>query len=172
MAVLPNTALYADPFQTDVQLATGSPSGNIGVGDYLIYSGQKVIPTAMGTLAHVKASGAGIAVDANPVSDWYGASKTNTGLRFVRGGIFRVSAAFSGQIPLGTPVYPASTGSGVYAATGQTGVAATWQSAPPVANSANALSSGIARVVGWHDVGNGGTGEMDILLTPSRPDYY
>lgn len=174
MAANPNTATFDTPLFSDPTIGEGSANGTqaTNVGDFLIYSGQCVIPTAMGALANVKASAAGIAIDSNPRYDSYGNTLNNSALRFIRGGVVRVSANFSGQPTLGTPVYPASTGSAVNAATGLTGVGATWGTAVPVANSANALGSGVGIVVKWHNVGNGGTGEMDIYLPERAPDYY
>src|SRR6185369_112325 len=108
------------------------------------------------------------------VYDPAGRTIQNSGLRFVRMGVLRVSANFSGQPALGVGVYPDATGSGVAAPTGQTGRAATWQTSVKLSNSGatGAGGSGVAQVVGWRGAGNGGTGQMDVLLLPPRPDYY
>lgn len=182
MANLPPLAAYDTPAVDDIVYGVAVASGNISVGDFLIFSGHSVIPTAMGTLAHVKASAAGVALDSNPVYDSNGAQQTNTALLYARQGRFRVSAydnlTASGDIALGTPVYPAATGSGVNAPTGLTGVGAQWAKTTHVANSANNVGSGMATVVGVAKlaVGYGATGsgiaQLDIILHPTRPDYY
>jgi hypothetical protein len=182
MANLPPMATYDTPAAADIIYGAGNASGNINVGDFLIYSGYAVIPTAMGTLAQVKASAAGVALESNPVYDSNGAEKTNTALLFARQGRFRVSAfdniTASGDITLGTPVYPAATGSGVNAPTGNTGVGAQWAQTVRQAASGETLSSGMATVVGVAKLaaGYGATGsgiaQLDIVLHPARPDYY
>lgn len=176
MANLPNVATNGTPV-TDHSFITGNATGNINVGDYLIYSGHHVIPTAMGTVGQVKASGVGIALEANPVYDSFGVTRQNTALLIGTQGVYRVSAyhnvTASAEITLGTPLYPATTGSGVAAPTGQTGVAAQWGTAVKVANSANAIGSGVVTVIGLHSLGAAsGATQLDVMLTPARPDVY
>jgi len=174
MAITGISAVLDVPAIHDVAIGTASATGTINVGDWLAYSGQYVVPTNAGQTAYWKASGAGVAIESNPVYDPAGRSVQNSGLRFVRMGVLRVSANFSGQPALGVGVYPDATGSGVAAPTGQTGRAATWQTSVKLSNSGatGAGGSGVAQVVGWRGAGNGGTGQLDVLLLPPRPDYY
>lgn len=168
-------AVFNTPADADITFATGTPSGVVNVGDWLVYSGQYVCPTYAGGLAYWKASAAGVAIEANSAYDAAGRLVANTALRFVRQGIIRVSAAASGLIPLGLGAYPASTGSGVAAPTGATGVGATWQTGVKVSLSGSTAAggSGVATVVGLDMTrSNAGTGELDILLIAPRPDYY
>lgn len=182
MANLPPLAVYDTPAAADIMYGTGSASGTINVGDFLIYSGYALIPTAMGDAAQVKASAAGIALESNPIYDSNGAQRTNTALLFARQGRFRVSAhnslTASGNVALGTPVYPASTGSAVNSPTGQSGVGARWATAARVSNAVSAVASGIGVVVGVPKLAEGygatgsGIAQLDIVLYPTRPDYY
>lgn len=98
----------------------------------------------------------------------------NTALRFLREGVFRATAAFSGVPGYGLGAYPAGTGSGVAAPTGNSGIGATWQTGVklPASGSTGAGGSGVALVVGHRINGNGGTAELDLLLLPGRPDFY
>lgn len=169
MSVTAYDAVIATPMQYDISIDAASASGTINVGDYLIYSGNAVIPTALGAPTP---SAAGIALEANPLYDQHGRSVSNTALRYMRQGVIRVSASFSGQIPLGTPCYPDATGSGVAGVTGLTGVGATWTTAAPVANSANALGTAVGRVIAWYNNGAAGTGQMDVLIGPGVNQYY
>lgn len=169
MSVTATRAVAATPIQYDIQIDHGSAIGTINVGDLLIYSGQGVQATALGAPTP---SAAGIALEASPVYDSYGRSVSNTALRFVRQGVVRVSASFSGAIPLGTPCFSDATGSAVGGVTGLTGVGATWTTAAPVANSANALGTAVGRVVAWYNYGPAGTGQMDVLIGPGVNQYY
>ena len=170
-------AAFSTPVTYNIEIGTGTPSGVINVGDWLCYSGQYIAPTYAGGLAYWKASGAGVALESNSAYDWAGRLVANTALRFVRQGVIRVSGAASGLIGLGNGAYPVSTGSGVAAPTGATGVGATWQTGAklPLALTGNtgAGGSGVAPVVGVDMTkAVAGTGQWDVLLTPSRPDYY
>lgn len=168
-------AAFNTPVNTEITIATGTPSGLINVGDYLCYSGQYIAPAMAGGLAYWKASGAGVAIEANSAYDNAGRLVANTALRFVRQGIIRVSGAASGVVNLGLGAYPVSTGSGVAAPTGNTGVGATWQTGVKVSLSGSTAvgGSGVATVVGVDMTrAAGGTGEWDILLIAPRPDYY
>lgn len=168
------TAQYATPRTFDIEVGKAQGTGNINVGDWLAYSGQFVVATNAGHTAYWKASGAGIALESNPVYDPAGRAIPNTALLFGRQGVFRVSAASSGQYNLGLGMYPVSTGSGVNAPTGNTGVGATWQTGAKLlmSGATGAGGSGVVQVVEWFNVGNAGTGQVDVLLTPPRPDYY
>lgn len=163
MAVSAKNAVYDVPMQFNFSVDHGSASNKINVGDWLKYSGQAVEGTAIGAASP---SGAGVALQANPTYDQAGRIVTASALLFAREGVFRVSAAFSGAIPLGTPVYPTTTGSGVHAPTGLTGIGATWQTAAPTLVSGTAAPSlAVGRVVGWYNTGPAGTGQMDVLIT-------
>ena len=168
-------AVFNTPVNYEISIATGTPSGVVNVGDWLCYSGQYVCPTYAGGLGYWKASAAGVAIEANSAYDAAGRLVANTALRFVRQGIIRVTAAASGVQLLGQGAYPVSTGSGVAAPTGNTGVGATWQTGVKVSLSGSTAvgGSGVATVVGVDMTrSNAGTGELDILLIAPRPDYY
>jgi len=169
MSVTAKAAVVATPMQYDISIDAGSAIGTINVGDFLIYSGQGVQATALGAPSP---SGAGIALEASPLYDSFGREVSNTALRFVRQGVVRVSASFSGAIPLGTPCFSDATGSGVAGVTGLTGVGATWTTAAPVAHSANAIGTAVGRVVAWYNNGPAGTGQMDVLIGPGVNQYY
>lgn len=191
MANLPPISVYDSPSREDILYGTGNATGNVSVGDYLIYSGHRIIPTAiaanLANLAAVKASAVGVSLGANPVYDSHGVTKQNTALLYMRQGRFPVSAfnnmSASADVVLGTPVYPASTGSAVSYPTGMTGVGAQWATASKVsisgvvgsasASAAVAGAAGIATIVGVRQWGTGsGTTQLDILLEAVRPDYY
>lgn len=171
-------AAFDTPESFAIQIGTGVPlsGATINVGDPLAYSGTSIFPTYMGqaSTAYGKASAAGVALDSNPYYDQAGRVIQNTALRFVREGIIRVTAAFSGAPALGLGAYPNATGSGVAAPTGLSGIGATWQTGvkQTVSGGTGVGGSGWASVVGYRANGNGGTGELDLLLTPARPDYY
>lgn len=147
----------------------------INPGDWVVLSGSGVA-AAEDAQAYMKSSGLGIALDRNPAYDWAGRAVVNSAVRVATHGVFRVSAACSGQVLNGVLAYPASTGSGVNASTGVTGVASTWQTAAPVQISANptgAPALGVAQVIAsYPTLGLAGTGQMDILLRSHLPDYY
>ena len=154
--------------------AAASGALEVNPGDYLAWSGQYVISVNTG-VAYWKASGAGIAMDRSPITDWAGRSGPNTALIVATRGVFRVSAHFSGQPNLGTLAAPFTTGSGVNAASGTTGVGSRWNTGTPVAVSggtAAAPVAGIAPVIGWFNSGPAGTGQMDIRLWDRNGDYF
>lgn len=176
MSVTALSGVPGVPYRTDTTILTASATGTINVGDWLCYSGQFVISQFSGAApgtAYWKASGAGIALESNPMIDWRGRSVLNSGMKYMTEGMLRVTAAFSGQPTLGVGAYPVSTGSGVGAATGLTGVGATWQTAAPVlASGATAgRAAPVATVVGSLNFSNAGTGELDIVLRGLQPDY-
>lgn len=184
---LPPLAAYDTPAVEDIQFGTGVPVGTVWPGDQLIYSGHNVIPTAVATngsnAAHVRASAAGIAMEASPRYDHRGITGVNTGLLFARQGRFRVSGynnlTASGNLTLGVAAFPATTGSGVNAPTGLTGLGAQWATAPRVlaSGATGGAALGMATVVGVHKLAGGygatgsGVAQIDILVLPARPDY-
>lgn len=174
MAISAASAALATPEFWNIQVDRCSSSGTINVGDWLVYSGSALCPAYAGGTAYWKASAAGIALESQPTYDNWGRSVSNTALLFARQGVFRVSANFSGNSPLGVGVYPDATGSGLAAPTGATGVAATWQTGAKVfmSGATSVGGSGVAMLIHWYNTGPAGTGQMDILLTPPRPDYY
>lgn len=176
MSVTALSGVAGVPYRFDTTILTASGTGTINVGDWLCYSGQFVISQFSGAApgtAYWKASGAGIAIESNPMIDVAGRSVLNTGLKYCPEGMFRVSAAFSGEPGLGLGAYPVATGSAVGGVTGQTGVAATWQTAQPVlASGATAgRAAPVATIVGSLNFSNAGTGQLDIVLARLQPDY-
>lgn len=176
MSVTAPNALKAVPV-ADSRYVTVHASGTgleVNPGDYVSFSGQYGIASHDG-VAYYKASGVGIALDRNPAYDWAGRPVVNSALLVDRGGTHRVSASFSGQPNLGVLAFPDMTGSGVNAPSGQTGLGTVWNTGLPVLGSANptgAPPKGVAQVVAWYAAGNGGTGELDIVLWDRNADYY
>lgn len=173
MSVTAKNAIYDIPQKRDVQVATASGTGTINAGDWLAYSGQFLVATNSGHTAYWKASGAGVALESNPMLDQRGASVQNSALKYLAMGILHVSANFSGIPPLGLGAYPDATGSAVGGVTGLTGLGATWQTAAPVlASGATAgRAAPVATVIGSQNFSNAGTGELIIRLMPLQPDY-
>jgi hypothetical protein len=174
-APTPQSAVPALPYKTDISLATAHYTGTVNVGDWLAYSGQFVFATNSGHSAYWKTSGAGVALESNPMYDQFGNSVLNSGGKILVEGILRVSASFSGVPALGLGIYPDATGSGVGAPTGLTGLGATWNTAQVRFNSAlsgtaNAQVPGVATVIGSHNFSNAGTGQVDIRLVALAPD--
>ena len=177
-AVVAPSAFFGVPETYDIKLGTASATGQINVGDWLLFSGSYVYAGSSYTPAN-KASGAGVALQSNPTYDSRGAVVTATGLIYLREGIIRVSA-YTGTFQLGTPVWPSATGSGIAAPTGKSGVGAIWAAAAKVSiNTANAagtgaeiaFATGIATVVGRGTLTNG-SAEIDVLIRPVSTDYY
>lgn len=178
MTVTAQPAVFNTPMVSDDLYVVGNANATTNVinpGDWVILSGSG-IAAAEDAQAYMKSSGLGIALDRNPAYDWAGREVVNSALLVATRGIFRVSAAFSGEALNGVLAYPATTGSGVNRSTGVTGVAATWQTAAPVRISANptgAPSLGVSQVINCYpELGPAGTGQMDILLRSNLPDYY
>jgi hypothetical protein len=178
MAVTASNAVSAIPVNADDSYIVGNASGTaliVNPGDWVGFSGNYIV-SMEDAQAYFKVSGAGIAVDRNPAYDWAGRQVINSALLISRHPIMRVSASFSGQPLLGVHVYPVTTGSGVNAASGVTGVAATWNTAAPVRISANptgAPSLAVGQMIASYPaLGLGGTGQMDIVIWPPRSDYY
>ncbi len=166
------------PYQDDIRYAQASATGNISPGDWLAYSGQFVIAQFSGAApgtAYWKTSGAGMAVDSNPLFDQFGNSVLNSAMRILVEGTVWVTGAASGVQPLGRGVYPVTTGSGVGAPTGRTGVGSTWQTAQVINGSAysgtaNAQAAPVATLIGGRNFSNAGTGEWLIRLVALAPD--
>jgi len=156
-----------------IALPASGTAHEINPGDYVAASGHYIIAVNTG-IAYWKASGIGVAMDRNPAIDPAGRTIINSAVLVARYGQFRASANFSGQPLLGVLAGPVTTGSGVNAPSGVTGVGAKWNTAAPVAVSggtAAAPVAGIAQVVGWR-TGPGGTGQLDLVLWPRNADYY
>lgn len=174
-APTPISAVPNLPYQDDIRYTQASATGTINPGDWLLYSGQFVMATNSGHSAMWKASGAGVALDSNPMYDQFGNSVFNSAMRVLVEGTMWVTAAFSGQPTLGLGAYPVSTGSGVAAPTGRSGIGATWQTAAPsfgsaMAGTASPRQAPVATVIGSRNFSNGGTGELLIRLMALAPD--
>lgn len=154
----------------------------INPGDYVAWSANYIIAVNTG-VASWKTSGVGIALTRNPAYDWAGRLVINSAVIVATRGVFRVSANFSGKPLYGVLAGPTTTGSGVNAASGVTGIGSIWNTATPVACSSLAASGrasanpdppvpGVAQVVGWYNSGPAGTGQLDIWLWPKNADYY
>jgi hypothetical protein len=168
----------ATPYRSEIRFAAASGTGNINPGDWLCYSGQYVIAQFSGNApgtAYWKSSGAGVAIQANPIYDQAGRVIQNSALQFMVEGIAVVSAAFSGEPGLGLSVYPVSTGSGVAAPTGASGVSSTWQTAQvrfgsALSGTASPQQPGVGTVVGSQNFSNAGTGELIVRFVALSPD--
>lgn len=177
MAVTAQGAASAIPAVSDNMYVTVNPSGAalaINPGDYVAWSGQYAVAVHDG-VAYWKASGIGIALDRNPAYDWAGRQIVNSALLVARRGTFIMSASFSGQPALGTLAFPDTTGSGVGAPSGATGVGSTWGTAQPRSVSAGtggAPVNGVAQVIGWRNSGPAGTGQLEFALWDRNADYY
>ena len=177
MTVSAQFAPLAAPFADDLYVVgnANATTNIINPGDWVVLSGSG-IAAAEDAQGWMKASGLGIAMDRNPAYDWAGRAVVNSALLVVTRGQFRVSASFSGKVLVGNLAYPVTTGSGVQASTGLTGVASTWNTAAPTRISANptgAPSLGVAQVLAsYPELGPAGTGQMDILLRSTLPDYF
>lgn len=178
MTVSATNAVYTTPAVQDDLYVVGNAcatTNTINPGDWVVWSGTG-IAAAEDAQAYYKASGAGIALDRNPATDNAGRSVVNSALVIATRGIFRVSGNHSGQILNGVLAYPATTGSGVNAASGVTGLAAKWQTGLPVSVSggtAVAFVSGVAQVIACYpSLGPAGTGQWDIRLWDRNADIY
>ena len=176
MTVSAKNAVSGIPVKDDQYVVGhgGTTANVINPGDYVAFSGSCVVaaPTA---LSYWKASGVGVALDRNPAYDNAGRTVVNSGVLVAKHGQFRVSAAFSGQPALGVLAAMDTSGSGVNAPSGQTGLGGTWTTASPVTVSGATAAApvvGVAQVVGWYNSGPAGTGQLDIQLWPRNADYY
>ena len=154
------------------------PSGTgleINPGDWVAFSGQYGIAAHDG-VAYFKASGAGIALDRNPMYDGAGRLMINTAVVIQTRGIFLGSASFSGIPNLGLGVFPDMTGSGIAAPSGATGLQSTWGTAAPSLISANptgAPNKTVGQLVRVHMAqAVAGTGQLEFRLWPPRADIY
>lgn len=150
-------------------------------GDFVIASGSAVIAANTAQKATgLRASGIGIALANNPTYDTFGSTIVNTALPVATRGVFRVSAASAsalGDWPVGTPVVPQTTSSGIVGQTGKTGVGPIWGTAAVVVDTttwsaARAYFSGVAKVVKMVSVGDEGVGQADIQLFPQGAHGY
>ena len=160
----------AIPFKSDISVVTAQATGVINPGDWLFYSGHRVMAGSSATITgYWKASGAGVAMEGSPVYTQAGRTAINTAIRILTMGIIRASGAQSGSGSLGMLCYPISTGSGVAAPTGVTGIGALWTAAEPLSISANPtgqIAPAVAKIIGVNMQG-GQTAQLDILLLPS-----
>lgn len=169
-----NSGVPTHHMEPYIEVNASGTALEINPGDYVSFSGQYAIASHNG-VAYAKASGIGIALERNPAYDWAGRQVVNSALLVATEGTFRVSAAFSGNPLMGVLALPEMTGSGVNGPSGNTGLGATWNTAAPVTVSgATAAAPGfsVAQVVGWHNSGPAGTGQLDIRLWPRNADYY
>ncbi len=172
------TGLFRD-FLYDDAIIPVNASGTaltITKGDWVAFSGLWGIAANSG-IAYYKVSGVGVALANNPWYDELGVPRPNSALPVLRRGVIRASAAVSAagdgsDWTLGSPVFPATTASGIVGQTGRTGMGPAWMTAALQKISANptgALASGVGVLVG---IEGGSTGKVDIVIMPQRPDYY
>ena len=155
-------------------------------GDFVVASGSACVAGESGLGGdYLRASGLGIALGQNPTYDERGVARVNTGLTIATRGVIRVTAAHSavsaGMYPVGTPVFPATTASGIVGQTGLTGLGPQWMtgaivSMPTAASAGSAWSramySGVAKIINVVSVGNSGVGQWDIQLFPQGAHAY
>lgn len=170
-----NTALFRGFMFDDIIItANAQTTANvITKGDYVIGSGTAVVggESSLGG-AMLRASGLGIALANNPTWNAAGTCVVNSALLIARRGVFRVSAASAtaqGDWPLGQPVVPVRTGSGIVGLTGATGMGSLWATAGIVEDTtgwsaARAYYSGVGQAIFLAKVGS--TGQADIVLFP------
>lgn len=177
------TALYRNWLSDDLMVAYNARlvANVITKGDFVIGSGTAIIAAESSLNASsLRMSGLGIALENNPIYDSRGVAVANTALMVAKRGLFRVSAISAtneGHWPYATPVFPATTGSGIVGQTGATGVGAIWATADVVADTtgwsaARAYFSGVGQVVKLVKVGDVGVAQADILLNPQGPIGY
>lgn len=176
MSVTAVSAVPGLPFKSDISIITAQATGTINAGDWVFYSGHRVLAgnAGLASTAYDLASGAGVALESSPVYDQAGRAAINTGLKILVQGILRVSGAQSGSGTLGLLAYPKTTGSGVAASTGLSGLGATWTAIAPIAISSNPtaiIAAGRAKIIGVNMAG-GQTAQLDILLSPGIFGYY
>jgi len=178
MTVTASNAVANIPMVEDDVYVYGNANATTNVinpGDWVAWSGSGIM-AAEDANAWYKVSGAGIALDKNPTQDRAGRTVVNSALIISTRGLFLVSASFSGRPLLGVHAYPVTTGSGVNASTGVTGVGSTWNTAVPVQISANPTGgtpSGVAQVIASYPTsGLAGTGQLLIRLMPVAPSWY
>lgn len=178
MTVTATQAQSSIPVYSDDLYVVGDASGTalvINPGDYVAFSGNYIV-AAEDALAYWKASGLGVALDANPAYDPFGRQIVNSAIVVATRGVFRVTANFSGQPKLGVVAFPDTTGSAVAAPSGVTGMAAKWNTANPSLVSGGTAANagkGVAQVVAWYGANAvAGTGQMDVRLWSRTSDWY
>lgn len=176
MSVAASAIFVSTPAQEGMYLAlpASGTALEINPGDYVSWSANYIIATNTG-VASWKASGVGIACTRNPAKDWAGRDVVNSAVIVATRGTFAVSAHFSGKPLYGVLAGPFTTGSGVNAASGVTGVGARWNTAAPVSVSGGTGAApvpAVATVFEFSDTGPAGTGQLGIWLWPRNADYY
>jgi hypothetical protein len=150
-------------------------------GDFVIASGSAICGAESSLLTQLRASGLGIALANNPGYDSLGNSYVNTSLPIATRGVLRVSgtsASALGNWPVGTPVVPSTTSSGIVGTTGKTGVGPIWETAAVVSDTtgwsaARAFYSGVGKVIKMIKVGSAhGIPQADIMLFPQGAIGY
>jgi hypothetical protein len=174
MAITGISAVPAIPWKSDISIITAQATATVNPGDWLFYSGHRVLAGYSGSTAYENGSGAGMALESNPVIDQAGRSVINTGMKILTMGIARVSGAQSGSGTLGMLAFPVSTGSAVGGVTGLTGLGATWTAAAPLAISSNPtgqIAHARAKIIGVN-MGGGQSAQLDIMFLPGMNGYY
>ena len=177
-----SNATLAPWLYDDDRFVQVSASGALSAmkGDWLMYSALWASPghdATIGSPAY-KVSAAGLAITQNPTFDSQGNAITNSAMLALRRGIFRASAAISGTantVPIGSHAYPDTTGTGVIGQTGNTGLGALWNTAPPQQISANptgAVASGVAIVVAQPGAGDATAVQLDLALNLTTQGYF
>jgi hypothetical protein len=166
-AIFGNPQLYADD-----QIIWGRATG-VGVitkGDWVQISGGFIVGLNKDASPAYKLSGAGVALDNNPVYDPLGRAQENTALPVLTHGIIRVSggsaASLTGAPTLWNDVYPALTASGIVGATGATGIGAIWLTAAKQQISGNptgAIASGVGKLINIYKVGDITGAQWDVM---------
>lgn len=177
MTVTAQDALSGIPSISDSQFITihaGATTNIINPGDLVVWRGTGSGIANSGNTSALKSSAIGIALDRNPAVDWAGRSVVNSALLVARFGTFRVSANFSGNPARGVVAYPETTGSGINAGSGQTGIGALWQTAAPstLSGATGGTNFGLGVVINWYNSGPAGTGQMDVVVWDRNAEYY
>jgi hypothetical protein len=177
MSVTAPGAASGIPAVTNNQFIIVPVSGTahgVSPGDLVIWSGQYAI-AASGNVAGHKASAIGIALTRSPHIDQAGVQNIQSALLVARYGVFHVRASFSGQPAMGLLAGPVTTGSGMNAPSGNSGIEATWNTATPVSVSGGTGAApvfGYGQVIAWYNTGPAGTGNMDVVVWDRNADYY
>lgn len=177
MTVTAPNANSGIPSVTDSQFITinaGGTANIINPGDLLVWRGTGSAISNSGNTSALKSSAIGFALDRNPAYDNAGRQVVNSALLVARFGTMRVSANFSGNPARGVVAYPETTGSGVNAPSGQTGVGALWQTAAPstLSGATGGTNFGLGTVINWFNSGPAGTGQMDVVIWDRNAEYY
>jgi hypothetical protein len=170
-------------FLYDDAVIEGNPRATTNIitkGDYVIASGSACVGAESSLATQLRASGLGIALANNPAYNELGVAIVNSSLPIATRGVFRVSAASAttqGHWPVGCPVLPSTTGSGVVGTTGQTGMGSIWETAAVVSDTtawsaARAFFSGVGKVIKLVKVGAEGVAQAEIELFPQGAHGY